>query len=936
MRISYTHIVLKISALSILFSSLMSGLVFGQIFGGEQNPLSVRWRTIDASGFHIIYPAELEKEAQRMANTIPYIFPLEGSSLGVRKSALPIVLQNRGVVANGFVQLGPKKSEFNTTPPQQFDSQDWLNNLAVHELRHAAQFDLLTGGRQFPFPENVYFAWMGLSIPLWFFEGDAVLTETPLTQAGRGRQPSWVMPYRTSLLSGKRFSYSKANFGSNKDVTPGYYQLGYLLSSNIRLEFGKHIFEDVLTDIKKHPFRVYPFSSSLKKFTGMGTKSWYDSTTVMLKRGWEKQDRENATTRYKTLNKPSTLATSYFLPVTLPNGDILALKESKAKTRHFVRIDSTRREKKLFAIGYQEQPWFSYANGILVWDEIRYDPRYRQQSYSVICSYNLNTNTYKKLSSRSRLFSPTLSTDGRKIVAVQVDLSNQFNLVELDAASGKINFKYPNPNNLILQTPAYDSTGNLVAFIGVSEKGKSLWTIQKDGKTMQYIRETNQQLSKPVFIGQGIAFNAHYSGLDNIYYLDSTSREISALSAAKFGAFNPAFSKDTGELIYNNYTVNGYEIARMKMKKIPVQPGNFVFFGAAAKEQEMIWNVFKDIPDSSHTSRPYRQAAHLFNFHSIIPVIENEYIGGIELQSNDLLNTTDLYAGVNYHRDLNRFAYKASMSFKSLYPILSVSYENRPRRNFYRSGSGMKQGDWRENVTSLTARVPINLNALDDNYSLSASASTNYTQRYALENLPTGFTTRLNLPMNYGFSFSHSIRQAERDIAPVWGQILRLKYFHQPFDRRLEGSLFSAEGFLYLPGLFQNHSFLANFNYQKASGVRQYNTEINTVYGYNNILAKSELHNTLLFNYRFPIAFPDAEVGPLTYIKNIRGGMFLHYENIGRTTNLSAPKTFGLELHSSMHLLRYEPLFDIGTRVVFVNKSYRQNPIFELMINYTF
>jgi hypothetical protein len=871
-----------------------------------------------------------------MANTIPCIYPYEGSSLGVRKSSFPIVLQNRGVIANGFVQLGPKKSEFNTTPPQQFDSQDWLNNLAVHELRHAAQFDLLTGGRRSPFPENIYFAWMGLSIPLWFFEGDAVVTETSLTQSGRGRQPSWIMPFRASLLSGKTFSYSKANFGSNKDVTPGYYQLGYLLNANIRQKFGKHIFEDVLRDIKKRPVRAYPFSNSLKKFTGMGTKSWYDSTTVLLKNEWEKQDRENITAPSETLNKPARYATSYYLPVTLPRGAVLALKESKAETRHFITIDSNRKEKKLFSIGYQEQPWFSYSNGVIVWDEIRYDPRYRQRSYSVICTYNIRTNSYKKLSSKSRLFSPTLSADGTKIIAVQVDLSNQFNLVELDAESGKIIFKYPNPNNLILQTPSYNDSGNLVTYIAVSEKGKSLWTVQKDGKTTQYIRETNQQLSKPVFMGQGIAFNAHYSGLDNIYYLDLTSREISALSAAKFGAFNPAFSTSKDEFIFNNYTVNGYEIAKMKMAKIPVPANNFVFYGAAAKEQEMIWNVFTNIPDSTYTSKPYRQAIHLFNFHSIIPVIENEYVAGMQLQSNDLLNTTDFYAGVNYHRDLKRFEYNASLSLKSLYPIITVSYQNRPGRTFYRSGKGMNQGDWRENVTALTARVPINLNALDDSYSLSANVGTNYTQRYALENLPASFTRRLNLPINYGFTFSHSIRQAERDIAPSWGQILRLKYFHQPFDRQLEGSLFSAEGFLYFPGLFRNHSFLANFNYQNASGVRQYNTEINTVYGYNNILAKSRLINTLLFNYRFPIAFPDAEAGPLAYIKNIRAGLFLHYENIGRETNLYAPKTFGFELHSSMHLLRYEPLFDIGTRVVFVNKIYRQNPIFELMINYTF
>lgn len=930
---------LKQLFISIFITSILiltSHTVFGQIFASEQNPLSVKWRSIQSSGFKLIYPAELEHEAQRMANTLPTVFPFEGASLGVRHTTLAIILQNRGVIANGFVQLGPKKSEFNTTPPQQFDSQDWLNNLAVHELRHAAQFDLLTSGRPFPFPENVYFAWMGASIPLWFFEGDAVSTETSLTQAGRGRQPSWIMPYRTSLLSGKKISYSKANFGSQKDVTPGYYQLGYLLTSNIRREFGMHVFEDLLTDIKKRPLRPYPFANSLKKITGMGTHDWYIKTTNYLKQSWEKQDKENVYLDYESLNHKAKFSTDYYLPVALDNGSILALKDSKAKTRSFVIIDSNKNEKTVLSVGYQEQPWFSYSSGIIVWDEVRFDPRYRQRSYNVICSYNLQTKEYKKLSSKSRLFSPAISKDGQKIVAVQIDLSNKANLVELNSSTGKITHTFSNPAQLILQNPSYDSTGNQVTFIGVSEKGKSLWVVGKDGKSTQFIHETSQQLNKPVFIKQGIAFNAHYSGLDNFYYLDTTSREISALSASKFGAFNPSLSKNTDEIVFNNYGPQGFEIAKTTFKPQSIPKDGFVFFGQAAKDQENIWTVFNNIPDSIYSSQPYKPLAHLFRFHSVIPVIDNEYIGGIQLQSNDLLNTTDFYTGINYYRDLNRFEYNASLSLKTFYPVITARYTNRPRRTFYNTKGGIRQGDWRENLTELSAMVPINLNALNDNYSVSASVATNYTNRYMLENLPSTFTTDLKFPMNYGLSFNHNVRQAERDIAPRWGQIVRLKYYHQPFDNKLQGSLFALQTFWYFPGLFQNHSFLTSFNYQNATGIRRFNTEINTVYGYNNIRAKSPLTNTLLFTYRFPIVFPDAEVGPLAYIRNVRAGLFCHYENIGKETNLSEPKTYGLELHSNMNLLRYEPIFDVGGRMVLVNKTYHQKPIFEFILNYNF
>ena len=934
---SYKHIkLLKINVLTILTLTTISHDAFTQIFSAEQNPLSVKWRQINRSGFKLIYPHELEKEAQRMANTLGHIYPFVGSSLNTHKTHIPVVLQNRGVIANGFVQLAPKKSEFYTTPPQQFDSQDWLNNLAVHELRHIAQFDKLTNRKHSPFPEEVYLAWFGVSIPLWFFEGDAVTIETALTNSGRGRQPSWIMPYRAALLSDKKFSYSKAYFGSDKDITPGYYQLGYVMAANIRKQFGRNVFDSVLTDIRKRPLRPYPFSNSLKKYTSKGTRKSYLQTAAIVRKEWEAQEKNLKTQTYAPLNEKANYAGSYFMPVKMASGKILALKQTKAEPAHFTLIDSNKREQRLIGIGYQEQPWFSYAANTIVWDEIRYDPRYRQRSYSVICSYNLETGETKKLSARSRLFSPSLSPDGKKLVAVRFDLSNKCNLVEIDTETGKIINTFANPENLILQTPTYNSTATAVAYVSVSEKGKALRVTRADEKNQVLISETQQQLSRPVYIGSGIAFNAHYNGIDNIYYIDTVSKKISALSASKYGAFNLSTQAGTENILFNNYSADGYDIAETKFDPQPFGRNGFVQFNTSVQQQENAANVFLKVPDSSFTSKPYKTLGNLFNVHSIIPVIEDEYQFGLQLNSNNLLNTFDFFAGADYHRDLNRFEYTAGFSLKAFYPIIRTTYQNRPRRTFYNAKSGIMQGDWRENFVQVQASLPLSINARNHTYNFSVNASTNYTQRYMSETMPVNFIHKLLFPMRYNMTLTHNTRQAERDIAPKWGQTFRVTYLHQPFDKQLGGHLFAAEGFLYFPGIAKNHSFLANFNYQASSGVRRYDLEIGTVYGYNNIRATSMLKNTLLFNYRFPFAFPDAEIGPLAYIRNLRAGLFCHYENIGHDTNLSEPKTYGFELRSSLNVLRYQPIVDLGARFVFVNKTYNQNPILELILNYSF
>lgn len=925
---------LIISYLTSISLSIVSHSVFGQIFSTAQNPLSVHWNAIESGGFKIIYPKELENDAQRMARTLPFIYPKVGLGLRQHKTSIPLLLQNQGTIANGFVQLGPKKSEFYTTPPQYFDSQDWLNNLAVHELRHIAQFDKLTGAKARPFPELVYFAYFGAGIPIWFFEGDAVVNETALTESGRGRQPNWIMPYRTSLLEGKKLSYSKAYFGSNKDVTPGYYQTGYLMVADMKEKFGQFISDSLLGDIRKRPFRIYPFSKSLKKYTGKNTKTYFLSTQNNVAEKWKKQQDSVVVKSYESLNKKTTLATNYFLPVRLNKNQVLALKESKQEARHFVLINDDQSEQKLFGIGYQEYPWFSLKNNMIIWDEIRYDPRYKQRSYSVICSYNLQTKKFRKLSSQSRLFSPTLSSDGKKIIAVKVELNNQFDLVEIDASTEKILKTFPNLENEILQTPSYDLTGNKIAYISVTEKGKNLCLLEGDKKTL-LIAESRQQLSRPIFIDDKIAFNAHFNGIDNIYEIAINTKKISALTASKYGAFNPSVTMD-GKVIFNDYKINGYEIVETDIAQKPIGENGFVDFAAAAEKQENIGNVFNNIPDSIFQSKRYRQSLNLFSVHSLIPVIDNEYVFGLELQSNNLLNTMDFYTGAKYHRDLKRFEYTADIRYKALYPVLSVTYRNRPKRTFYRAKNVIQQGDWRENYVKLNASLPLSFNARNQTYSFTLNTATSFTQRYAPENMPSNFIKTLRFPMEYNFTFNHSVRTTERDIAPRWAQVLRATYNHQPFDQNLNGEIMALESFFYFPGFAKNHSFLASFNYQKASGVNQYATEIATVYGYNNILAKSKLQNSLLFNYRFPFAFPDWELGPLAYVRNFRTGVFSHYENIGKGTNISEPKTYGVELNTSVNILRYQPVVDLGARLVFVNKIYNQNPILEFSFNYSF
>ena len=100
----------------------------------------------------------------------------------------------------------PRHAEFFTTPEQGFGlgTVDWLDGLAVHEFRHVGQFEKArqgVGRVLGPLLGDGALGVAAVGVPQWFFEGDAVGTETALTRSGRGRIPSFNVGLRANLLS---------------------------------------------------------------------------------------------------------------------------------------------------------------------------------------------------------------------------------------------------------------------------------------------------------------------------------------------------------------------------------------------------------------------------------------------------------------------------------------------------------------------------------------------------------------------------------------------------------------------------------------------------------------------------------------------------------------------------------------------------------------
>src|SRR5688572_11776993 len=123
--------------LILLFLYLLPCPVSAQQFGGTPPP--VKWSQINTDSARIIFPAGLDSQAKRVASIIHHLAAVNPLSLGNDLHKINIVLQNQTTIPNGYVGLGPYRSEFFLNPVMnnfEEGSITWIEQLAIHEYRH--------------------------------------------------------------------------------------------------------------------------------------------------------------------------------------------------------------------------------------------------------------------------------------------------------------------------------------------------------------------------------------------------------------------------------------------------------------------------------------------------------------------------------------------------------------------------------------------------------------------------------------------------------------------------------------------------------------------------------------------------------------------------------------------------------------------------------
>ena len=179
---------------------------------GQQHPPNIKWIKTETPHFKVIAPVELSKQLNETANMLEYIYTPVSKSLSKPEKKLNVFLFNQSVLSNGYVALAPTYSAYYHTPFQDANTvggADWMQSLALHEYRHYVQFHKLNDGLTYVASSIIgdygQAFLMNWSVPAWFFEGDAICSETALSAGGRGRLPAFTRDIRALELEDKRY-----------------------------------------------------------------------------------------------------------------------------------------------------------------------------------------------------------------------------------------------------------------------------------------------------------------------------------------------------------------------------------------------------------------------------------------------------------------------------------------------------------------------------------------------------------------------------------------------------------------------------------------------------------------------------------------------------------------------------------------------------------
>jgi hypothetical protein len=516
-----------ILALCLLLFPLSAGAQF--YMSGDEPPQD--WMKLTTEHFIIIYPVGYSyDEVLKYAEALERYTPVVGVSSGMEPGKLqwgktPVLLHARTNQSNGSVAWAPKRMDLYTHPEADAPlSMSWIDQLAVHELRHVSQMQLGYRGIFKPINYIVGEMWNGALAGVYsdkaILEGDAVVAETALSQSGRGREAAFMEYYRTAFRESDWRNWYRWRYGSYKYPAPDHYALGYMWISGMRYFYDIPDYTDRYYDFfVRNPWPFGKLGRTTKRFTGLKFKDAFGSIMEKYDSLWRAEELSmEPFTEGRQLTPEPRLGTDFNF-LAMADDRLYSVMDGKASASTLVCIDKDGTAKRI-------RPFSSRTGKLVVddtrrriyWSEKLTDRRWSMAGNTIIRYFEFDTPERQfDLTSEGRLYNPAPSPDGNTVAATSYPVDGGSRLVVLSADDGSVLWESVCPGFQLTESAWHNG---LIYGLGIADSGGfGIWSHPADGpgEWTLVLEPSFQQVEDLADEGDYLTFTSDRNHLQQMY-----------------------------------------------------------------------------------------------------------------------------------------------------------------------------------------------------------------------------------------------------------------------------------------------------------------------------------------------------------------------------------------------------------------------------------
>ncbi len=925
----------------------------GQFYSFGEEPFQVKWREIKTDNFNLIYPAGMDSTARHYLQTLEMLRPAVNEAQTFNTTRIPVVLHPYETMSNGSVSWAPKVVHLITSPNPYSDTQiDWEYQLAAHELRHVAQTEQFSQGFfkwLYPiFGEQIVGLGVGLFASSAYLEGDAVISETELSEGGRGRDASFLMQIRADYLNGVYYNYERSSLGSYYRKAYDKYAVGYMMLSAERMRTGDYFYSGKLFheqarlwDVRSIFYRETDRQFASRNRVLDSVQSIYTSywKADLAARGeLSPTSRITPSARRYCDYKGAVAVMDTLSPL---YGSLLAVRSGMDYTSELVRVDPSGKVHRLRAFGSHSSKLSDCAGGRVYWSETVLRNSSTLLSYSEIRYYDVISCRSGSLTCGTRYFNPAASPDGRLIAAAEYPVGARSRVVLLSSEDGRLMASCPAPSSGQVQETAF--CGDELYATVILPEGVGIWKapvgsiLAGDPQWAEVIPTRSCEIRSLRSVEGRILFASDFDGVMNIYSTDGGGA-VRRETNSEYGVNYPFAGADSSRLYFSEYDRNGYHLASMSSDSASCADmpwdrraqtyilDTMLAQRAASSKVDLVRN--EALLDTALTpSKRYSKFLHAFHVHSWAPVYYNvdrimnmsadHYYDlvslGATVYSQNTLGTLTSMLGYSYHNGFH--SGHAMITGKVLNCDLSASfdYDDRKQR-CYQDGVYSCDSETPFWKASVTVDYPLNLYNGGWQMMIIPSFS------WGMNNDKFAYQGReyLMQTLTFGARFYRMLPVTPSGVYPRWG------FSVSAYDRVPVGdgndytNLTYVSGYAYFPGITRAQGLKASFMMQHHSIENRsfyYASMASLPRGYENTgIVPTTDYLRLSADYAVPIPSGDIAIPYVLYIKRFQLIPFADYALDINSKRKTEYFSYGGDLLMQFNVFRLRFEFTAGVR----------------------